>query len=176
MEPRRGDILVSERTGGVAKRKMSEFAYITTKLQLDDYKRPVSDEMIENGICFVFEPCHSGNFLVGSSRWFNGFDIRSNPRIMQLIGQRAIDFFPCIREARAIRSYSGLRPYSEDHTPIVCETKVPGFYLATGHEGSGILYAPMTGILLSQLITKDNAPIINPADWDVKRFNNVEAQ
>lgn len=175
MEPRRGDIIVAERTGGVAKRKMSEFAYITTKLQLKDYKRPISDEMAENGICFVFEPCDPGNFLVGSSRWFNGFDVRSDSRIMRLIAQRALDFFPCIQEARAIHSYAGLRPYSEDHTPIVCQTSVPGFYLATGHEGSGILYSPMTGILLSQLIIKDPNPIIDPALWDMKRFTEKEA-
>jgi sarcosine oxidase subunit beta len=175
MEPRRGDIIVAERTGGIAKRKMSEFAYITTKLQLKDYKRPISDEMAENGICFVFEPCEIGNFLIGSSRWFNGFDVRSSPKHIKLMAQRAMDFFPCIQEARAIRTYAGLRPYSEDHTPIVCETAVPGFYLATGHEGSGILYSPITGLLLSQLITKDPNPIIDPSLWDMKRFINKEA-
>ena len=175
MEPRRGDMIVAERTGRVAKRKISEFAYITTKVQLEGYQRPISEEMAENGICFVFEPCEPGNFLVGSSRWFNGFDVRSSTRHTKLIAQRALDFFPCIQEARAIRTYAGLRPYSEDHTPIVCETAVPGFYLATGHEGSGILYSPITGLLLSQLITKDPQPIIDPARWDMKRFAGKEA-
>lgn len=171
VEPRQGQILVSERTGGIAKRKMSEFAYITTKLQLTHYKRPISDEMDQHGVCFVFEPCHAGNFLLGSSRWFNGFDVSSNPKILRLIARRAMDFFPCFRDVRAIRSYAGLRPYSPDHTPIVSGTEVPGFYIASGHEGSGILYAPMTGILLSQIITGADDKIIDPALWDFARFS-----
>lgn len=90
------------------------------------------------------------------------------------MAQRAIDYFPCLKDMRAIRSYSGLRPYSPDHYPIVSGTDVPGFYLATGHEGSGILYSLMTGILMSQLITKSKETIIDPARWDFARFSKPQ--
>jgi len=174
VEPRQGQLIVSERTGRVAKRKISEFSYITTKVLSDEYKRPVSREMEEHGICFVFEPCEAGNFLIGSSRWFNGFDTRSNSLILKLMAQRAIDYFPCLKDMRAIRSYSGLRPYSPDHYPIVSGTDVPGFYIATGHEGSGILYSLMTGILMSQIVTKAKETIIDPARWDFARFSQPQ--
>jgi sarcosine oxidase subunit beta len=47
-----------------------------------------------------------------------------------------------------------LRPYLPDHLPIVSAVNsVPGLYVACGHEGDGIGLAPITGLLIAQLIT-----------------------
>ncbi len=41
-----------------------------------------------------------------------------------------------------------------DHLPIVSEVEeVPGFYIASGHEGDGISMAPITGKMMTQLIS-----------------------
>ena len=57
---------------------------------------------------------------------------------MKAMAERAIRFFPVIADIKVIRSYSGLRPYTPDHMPIVSGTPVEGFYIAAGHEGDGI--------------------------------------
>jgi len=52
-----------------------------------------------------------------------------------------------------IRSYAGLRPFTPDHFPIISKTRIPGFYVAAGHEGDGIGLSLITGKLMMQMIT-----------------------
>ena len=54
-----------------------------------------------------------------------------------------------------IRAYSGLRPFTPDHMPIVSDTPVPGFYIAAGHEGDGIGLSPITGKSMADMIAGD---------------------
>jgi len=70
IKPRQGQILVSERTVFVARRKVTEFGYLAAKFESSDYQRAVTPEMEEFGIAMVFEPTSAGNFLIGSSRRF----------------------------------------------------------------------------------------------------------
>ena len=150
--PRQGQILVTERTFPVAQRKMMEFGYLAAKFHQSDYQRQVTPEMEKNGVAFVFEPTQAGNFLIGSSRRFSGFDLTTDPEVIRAIAQRAMRFFPALKQARIIRSYAGLRPYTPDHFPIVSATDVPGFYVASGHEGNGITLCLVTGRLMAEII------------------------
>ena len=80
---------------------------------------------------------------------------------MQAIAARAIRFLPRLAQASIIRSYAGLRPWSPDHLPLVGPVEsVPGFYLATGHEGAGIGLAPVTGQLIADWIVGGRAPAL----------------
>ncbi|NQE00614.1 NAD(P)/FAD-dependent oxidoreductase, partial [Staphylococcus xylosus] len=133
--PRKGQILVASRNETVGIRKVMEFGYLMSKF---GGERQVSKEMEDYGIALVFEPTESQNFLIGSSREFNGYDKKVNSKVNRLIAQRAIHFYPKLKDMSLIRTYSGLRPFTEDHLPIVSETEVEGFYVAAGHEGDGI--------------------------------------
>jgi glycine/D-amino acid oxidase-like deaminating enzyme len=83
------------------------------------------------------------------------------------MAQRAIRFFPVIRQIQIIRNYAGLRPYTPDHFPIVSETRVPGFYVAAGHEGDGIGLSLITGKLMAQIMTREPTDIsIEPLRLD----------
>jgi len=63
-------------------------------------------------------------------------------------------FLPALKDIHAIRTYAGLRPYTPDLLLIISEADtVKGFYVATGHEGEGITMGPITGKLISQMIT-----------------------
>ena len=45
-----------------------------------------------------------------------------------------------------IRSYAGLRPWTEDHLPIISRVEhIPDYFIAAGHEGDGISLAAVTG-------------------------------
>jgi glycine/D-amino acid oxidase-like deaminating enzyme len=155
VKPRQGQMLVSERTFPVARRKVMEFGYMMAKFEGGNYARNVTSEMEKFGVALVFEPTEAQNFLIGSSRRFVGADTSCDVRVLRAMAQRAIRFFPAIKDINVIRSYAGLRPYTPDHLPIISKTQVGGFYVAAGHEGDGIGLSLITGKLVTQMICGD---------------------
>lgn len=167
--PRQGQILVAEVTEPLVSQTVTEFGYIMTKYAKADYKRNVTPEMEEFGVAMVVEPTEAGNFLVGSSRQFRGFDTKTDARVMRALAQRAMRFFPCMKDISVIRSYAGLRPYTKDQRAIISATELKGFYVAAGHEGGGITQSLITGKLMSELILGKPA-CIDPKPFSIDRF------
>lgn len=167
--PRKGQILVASRNETMGLRKVMEFGYLMSKFEGE---RQVSKEMKDYGIALVFEPTESQNFLIGSSREFKGYDKKVSSKVNRLIAQRAIHFYPKLKDMNLIRTYCGLRPFTEDHLPIVGETDVEGFYVAAGHEGDGIGLSSITGLFIQQLISGKETEIdISPLS--VNRFKEA---
>jgi sarcosine oxidase subunit beta len=157
VEPRKGHILVSARTENIGQRKVMEFGYLISKF---GGKRKVDEEIEKYGVALVFEPTASQNFLIGSSRQFVGMDTRVDQHVIRLIAKRAIRFFPVIEHIPMLRTYSGLRPWTPDHLPIVSPVdEVPGLYIAAGHEGDGISLAAVTGKVISEMLSGSQASI-----------------
>jgi sarcosine oxidase subunit beta len=169
IKPRQGQMLVAERTFRVARRKVMEFGYMMAKFDSPGYARQVTPEMKKYGVALVFEPTEAQNFLIGSSRRFVGMDTSCHIDVLRALAQRAIRFFPVIKDIKVIRSYAGLRPFTPDHLPIISETEVPGFYVAAGHEGDGIGLSLITGKLISQMIC-DEAPAVPMEALKLSRF------
>jgi len=168
--PRQGQILVAEKTFEIGKRKIVEFGYMMAKFGPQHYRRDVEPELDELGIAMVFEPTESGNFLIGSSRAFVGYNTDVSLEVMRGLARRAVRFFPAMKNINVIRAYAGLRPYVSDHFPIISAVEeVPGFYIAAGHEGDGIGLAPLTGKLMSQLIL-DREPLLPIERLSFSRF------
>jgi sarcosine oxidase subunit beta len=172
IKPRHGQLLVAERTFPVARRKVMEFGYMMAKFDSQDYVRQVTPEMKKYGVALVFEPTEAQNFLIGSSRRFVGMDTACHIDVLRAMAQRAIRFFPVIKDINVIRSYAGLRPFTPDHLPIISETEVPGFYVAAGHEGDGIGLSLITGKLIAQMIC-DEAPEIPIEALKLSRFKDT---
>jgi glycine/D-amino acid oxidase-like deaminating enzyme len=62
---------------------------------------------------------------------------------------------PGLKDAALVTAWTGLRPFSHDNLPYL--GPVPGLrgaYAAAGHYGSGILQAPITGVLLKEMILR----------------------
>jgi sarcosine oxidase subunit beta len=169
--PRQGQLIVAERTLPVSRRKVMEFGYMMAKFGSGAYVRNVSPTMEKYGVALVYEPTEAKNFLIGSSRQFIGYDTSVDLKVIRAIAQRAMRFFPIIRDIRMIRSYAGLRPYTPDHFPIISETSVPGFYIAAGHEGDGIGLSLITGKLIAQMICRET-PEISLAPLKFSRFES----
>jgi sarcosine oxidase subunit beta len=100
-----------------------------------------------------------GNLLLGSSREFVGFDKNVNPEVISQIARRCIKFFPALAGLNTIRSWAGLRPFSPDMLPIISDSPIDGLYVASGHEGVGITMGPITGKLITQIITKQKTDL-----------------
>ncbi|GAA0609505.1 FAD-dependent oxidoreductase [Virgibacillus siamensis] len=151
IKPRKGQLIVASREKPVGLRKVMEFGYLISKF---GGERMVDDMTEKYGVALVFEPTESQNFLIGSSREFNGFDTKVNQDVTRYIAKRAVRFYPKMADMTVIRTYAGLRPWTEDHLPIVSHVdEVPGFYIAAGHEGDGISLAAITGKVIEEMIS-----------------------
>ncbi|AFU13446.1 Sarcosine oxidase, beta subunit [Bacillus thuringiensis MC28] len=152
IEPRKGHIIVASRQQHVGCRKVMEFGYLISKF---GGKRKVDALTEKYGVALVFEPTESQNFLIGSSREFVGFYTRINNEVIKCIANRAIRFYPKMADMMVIRSYAGLRPWTEDHLPIISRVDhIPNYYIAAGHEGDGISLAAVTGKVIEELLNE----------------------
>jgi D-hydroxyproline dehydrogenase subunit beta len=150
VRPRQGHVLVTAKAPGLIRHPLLEGGYVSTV------------QSAEEGLqaALVAELTASGALLLGSSRQFAGFDRTVSLAIVQAIAHRAVRFLPALAQVGLIRSYAGLRPWSPDHLPLIGPVEaVPGFYLATGHEGAGICLAPITGQLIAAMLTGRDGPI-----------------
>ncbi|NRQ69169.1 FAD-binding oxidoreductase [Bacillus cereus] len=152
IEPRKGHIIVASRQQHVGCRKVMEFGYLISKF---GGKRKVDALTEKYGVALVFEPTESQNFLIGSSREFVGFHTRINNEVIKCIANRAIRFYPKMADMMVIRSYVGLRPWTEDHLPIISRVEhIPNYFIAAGHEGDGISLAAVTGKVIEELLNE----------------------
>jgi glycine/D-amino acid oxidase-like deaminating enzyme len=149
VRPRQGHILVTAKVPGLIRHPLLEGGYVSTVQS--------AAEVLQ--VALVAEPTASGSLLLGSSRQFVGFDRSVDPAVVQAIAGRAVRFLPSLAGVNLIRSYAGLRPWSPDSRPLIGPTRVPGFYLATGHEGAGIGLAPITGRLIAAEICGTELPL-----------------
>jgi D-hydroxyproline dehydrogenase subunit beta len=152
--PRKGQVVVLERSAVRFRRKLSEAGYAAAVEADDDALR----------VAMVVESTASGTALLGSSRQHVGFDRTVDVAVAGAIAARAARFFPVLRDARALRVYSGLRPLTPDHVPIVGPfAEAPNLCVATGHEGAGIGLAPGTGELVAAWHAGTPSPL--PLEW-----------
>lgn len=165
IKPRKGHLIVAGRQEPIGMRKVMEFGYLISKF---GGERIVDPMFQKYGIALVFEPTETQNFLLGSSREFTGFDTRINYNVIKYIAQRAIRFYPKMADMSIIRTYTGLRPWTEDHLPIISHVdEIPGFYIAAGHEGDGISLSAITGKLIEEMLTGKKTTIsIEPLKYE----------
>ncbi|HWC19605.1 MAG TPA: glycine oxidase ThiO [Terriglobales bacterium] len=97
-------------------------------------------------------PRKDGRVLIGATVEEAGFDKTVNPSSIQGLHQAAAKLVPAIGEAKILEAWAGLRPGSPDNLPILGPGRLPGTYVASGHFRNGILLAPITAVMMSQLI------------------------
>lgn len=118
-------------------------------------------------------PRKSGRILIGATVEEAGFDKTVHPEAIQRLHQAASHLVPWIGEAKMIEAWAGLRPGSPDGLPIIGAASLPGTYVATGHFRNGILLAPVTAALMSELMqgrrTQVDLSLFSPS-----RFSEIE--
>jgi glycine oxidase len=98
-------------------------------------------------------PRSDGRVLLGATLEDVGFDKRVDPETVKRLHEAAIAVVPEIANLRIHEAWAGLRPASPDGLPILGATALKGYYAATGHYRDGIMLAPITAVLMTQLIT-----------------------
>ena len=97
-------------------------------------------------------PRSDGRVLVGSTLEDVGFDKRVDTDTIQRLHQAAANLVPQLGEARMLETWAGLRPGTRDTLPLLGATEVPNYFVAAGHYRDGILLAPITAHLMSQVV------------------------
>lgn len=72
-----------------------------------------------------------------------------------LMVETAFKSVPALREAKLSNGWQAVRCVTPDGLPVVGETEVPGFYLATGMSGQGIALAPACADIVANLLQGD---------------------
>jgi len=124
----------------------------------------------------VLETTWEGDVLVGSSRARRGFDTAVDPAVSEAMVARAARLVPRVRTLPVAAAWAGLRPWLPDHLPAIGPSaRVPGLWLATGHEGAGVALGPVTGRLVAQAVCGEE-PLVDLAAFDPDRFAAGAAQ
>ena len=118
------------------------------------------------------EQTRNGNFLLGSTREFVGFDRRTTWEGTRRIAERTTRIIPELRKMHIIRTFSGLRPHTPDGLPVLGRVEgIDGFLMAAGHEGDGIALSPGTGQLMAELVHAGRTAM-DLTDFRLERFHS----
>jgi sarcosine oxidase subunit beta len=102
-----------------------------------------------------------------------GFKTDFDAAFVEKILTRAADRVPCFAglPVNPKRAWAGLYEMTPDHHPILGEgPEVPGFLLANGFSGHGVMHAPATGKILSDLILTGKTDLIDASLLNLSRF------
>ncbi len=154
ISPKRGQLLITEKTPPVGQTNLWTASYMVTKLRPDLSDVPDDSDEAKLGLGFSFTRTTDGNYLVGSTREPATFDKRIRSQTaMRILSEQLVRNVPIMKHVHIIRHIAGLRPASVDGKMILGEwPRLPGVFVATGHEGDGIALAPITGRKLSDLV------------------------
>jgi sarcosine oxidase, subunit beta len=102
-----------------------------------------------------------------------GFRTEFDPGFVEKILTRAAGRVPCFADlpVNPKRAWAGLYEMTPDHHPILGESpEVPGLFFANGFSGHGVMHAPATGKILSDLILTGKTDLIDASLLSVARF------
>ncbi len=116
----------------------------------------VPPAIIYNRDCYLVH--RDGEALIGSTMEYVGFDTGTTREGIARIVKAVSALYPPFATQPIRRSWSGLRPVSPDGRPIVgAEPRLPGLWYATGHGRNGILLAGITGVVMRELVGREES-------------------
>ena len=174
VRPRRGQIIVTEPVPFNKRwRYILDDDYLTAAFNLEAVGKS-KNPRIKLGVAGSYLQEDTGNWTIGSSRDFADYNNRVTMQTLRYLAKRVIKFMPKLKDVNCIRTFAGLRPFCYvDGLPILSKINNPqNFIIATGHAGEGITLAPITGKLISELITENRTSISIDA-FAFSRFKNI---
>ena len=130
--------------------------------------------IIDMSTGFHFRPESLGFLLAWNDpEETTGYKTDFDPAFIEKILTRAADRVP-VFENLAVnpkRAWAGLYEMTPDHHPILGPAPgVPGFFLANGFSGHGVMHAPATGKILSDLILTGKCDLVDASLLGLSRF------
>lgn len=114
-------------------------------------------------------PRSSGRLLIGATVEEAGYNKRTDADTIHRMHHSALQLLPALQEAKILEDWAGLRPGTPDGLPILGATRLPGYFVATGHFRDGILLAPITAKIMGQVISGEKISL-DIAAFSAHRF------
>jgi sarcosine oxidase subunit beta len=102
-----------------------------------------------------------------------GFKTNFDPSFIEKILSRGVKRLPCLEEAEVNprRAWAGLYAMTPDHHAVLGPVPtLPGFFVANGFSGHGVMHSPATGRILADLILKGSTGIVDAPLLGLDRF------
>ncbi len=114
-------------------------------------------------------PRRDGRVLIGATVEYAGFDKTVTVGALNYLMTGALELMPSLRDAEVVEKWSGLRPDTVDHLPVLGPSGIGNLWLATGHFRNGILLAPLTADLITESVANNGRPdLLEP--FGIERF------
>jgi glycine oxidase len=110
-------------------------------------------------------PRSDGRVLIGSTLEDAGYNKQTDVSTIQRLFHAALELVPGLAESKVHEDWAGLRPGTADELPVLGETSTAGYFAATGHYRDGILLAPITAQVMTDVI------LGKPVSHDLKPFS-----
>lgn len=139
LNPRKGHLIITDRYPGFVRHQLIELGYLKS-----------AHASNADSVAFNAQPRKTGQVLIGSSRRFGVTDSAVEPRMLNDMLKRAVEYMPALAGLSTIRAWTGFRAATPDHLPLI--GRAAGFrnvFLATGHEGLGISTSLATARLIA---------------------------
>ncbi len=112
-------------------------------------------------------PRKDGRVIAGSTVELAGFEKHVTASGLAKILAMALELVPELADVPVVETWAGLRPYTDDHLPILGEGPLERLFVASGHFRNGILLAPITARLVSQLVLGQRPSVdLSPFRYD----------
>lgn len=111
----------------------------------------ITNILLDAGIYII--PRRDGHLLVGSTLEEVGFNKNTSEEAEHRLSSHAARIIPAIRQFPLVKHWAGLRPATRTGLPYICaHPDIKGLYLNVGHYRNGILLAPGSARLLTEII------------------------
>jgi glycine oxidase len=116
-----------------------------------------------------FVPRSTGELIVGATNEDVGFDLSVTPAGLGRLLMDAQAISSHVGSYPILETWTGLRPVTPDGLPILGASHVQGVYYATGHYRNGVLLAPITAAIISDLV-EGRRPSVDISPYSPSRF------
>jgi glycine oxidase len=111
--------------------------------------------------CYIV-PKAGGRLLIGATEQLHTFDESVSLKGISSLMTKAVSLVPRLANSKWEKTWAGIRPQTQHGIPYLgrCE-EWEGLSIATGHYRNGILLAPITGVLMADLLEGKESPILS---------------
>ena len=122
-------------------------------------------------------PRRNGQILIGATVEDVGFLPHNTPKGIQTLLAQAMRLYPELQDWPIQECWWGFRPATPDELPLLGSSPCENLSLATGHYRNGILLAPVTAVLIADLISQQKSdPLLEHFRYDRFYTKSVTAK
>ena len=102
----------------------------------------------------VYMHSESGGLLIGKADKDepSSFNENADYGFLEKVAELAMGRVPALENARIRTGWGGLYEVTPDNHPVIGAAGEPGWWVACGFSGHGVMHAPATGMLVSELL------------------------